>query len=118
QGYDDPRLPTLPALRRRGYTPEITRGFCRRIGIAKTDRRVGVAFLEDCVREDLNRWAPRAMAVLDPLKVVLVNYPEGQTEELDVINNPEAPAAGTRKVPFGRELFIERDDFREDPPPK
>jgi glutaminyl-tRNA synthetase len=118
QGYDDPRMPTLVALRRRGYTPEIIREFCRRIGIAKTDSRVDIAFLEDCVREDLNRWAPRAMAVLDPLKVVLINYPEGQTEELDVINNPEDPAAGTRKVPFARELFIERDDFREDPPPK
>lgn len=118
QGYDDPRLPTLAGLRRRGYTPEAIREFCRRIGIAKTDSRVDVAFLEDCVREDLNRRSPRAMAVLDPLKVVLVNYPEGQTEELDVINNPEDPAAGTRKVPFARELFIERDDFREDPPPK
>ncbi|HTE16908.1 MAG TPA: glutamine--tRNA ligase/YqeY domain fusion protein [Armatimonadota bacterium] len=118
QGYDDPRLPTLAGLRRRGYTPEAIREFCRRIGISKTDSRVEVAFLEDCVREDLNRWSPRVMAVLDPLKVVLVNYPEGQTEELDVINNPEDPAAGTRKVPFARELFIERDDFREEPPPK
>jgi glutaminyl-tRNA synthetase len=118
QGYDDPRMPTLTALRRRGYTPEAIREFCRRIGIAKTDSRVDVAFLEDCVREDLNRRSPRAMAVLDPLKLVLVNYPEGQTEELDVVNNPEDPAAGTRKVPFARELFIERDDFREDPPPK
>jgi glutaminyl-tRNA synthetase len=118
EGYDDPRMPTLAALRRRGYTPEAIREFCRRIGIAKTDSRVDVAFLEDCVREDLNRRSPRAMAVLDPLKVVLVNYPEGQTEELDVVNNPEDPSAGTRKVPFARELFIERDDFREDPPPK
>jgi glutaminyl-tRNA synthetase len=118
QGYDDPRLPTLAALRRRGYTPEAIREFCRRIGIAKTDSRVDVAFLEDCVREDLNRRSPRAMAVLEPLKVVLVNYPEGQTEELDVVNNPEDPSAGTRKVPFARELFIERDDFREEPPPK
>lgn len=118
QGYDDPRLPTLAGLRRRGYTPEAIREFCRRIGIAKTDSRVDIAFLEDCVREDLNRRAPRAMAVLDPLKVVLVNYPEGLTEELDIINNPEDLSAGTRKVPFARELFIERDDFREDPPPK
>jgi glutaminyl-tRNA synthetase len=118
QGYDDPRLPTLAGLRRRGYPPEAIREFCRRIGIAKTDSRVDVAFLEDCVREDLNRRSPRAMAVLDPLKVVLVNYPEGETEELDVVNNPEDPGAGTRKVPFARELFIERDDFREEPPPK
>lgn len=118
QGYDDPRLPTLAALRRRGYTPEAIREFCRRIGVSKTDSCVEVAFLEDCVREFLNRSSPRVMAVLDPLKVVLVNYPEGQTEELDVINNPEDPSAGTRKVTFARELFIERDDFREDPPPK
>jgi glutaminyl-tRNA synthetase len=118
QGYDDPRLPTLAGLRRRGYTPEAIREFCRRIGISKTDSRVDVAFLEDCMREHLNRWSPRAMAVLDPLKVVLVNYPEGQTEELDVVNNPEDPGAGTRKVPFARDLFIERDDFREDPPPR
>jgi glutaminyl-tRNA synthetase len=117
-GYDDPRLPTLAGLRRRGYTPEIIREFCRRIGVSKTDSRVEVAFLEDCVREALNLRAPRVMSVLDPLKVVLVNYPEGQTEELDVINNPEDPAAGTRKVTFARELFIERDDFREEPPPK
>src|SRR5687768_1799432 len=118
QGYDDPRMPTLAGLRRRGYTPEAIREFCRRIGVSKTDSRVEVAYLEDTVREDLNRRSPRAMAVLDPLKVVLINYPEGQTEELDVINNPEDAAAGTRKVPFGRELWIDRDDFREDPPPK
>ncbi len=118
QGYDDPRLPTLAGLRRRGYTPVAIREFCRRSGIAKTDSLVDVAMLEDCVREDLNRRSPRAMAVLNPLKVVLVNYPEGRTEELDVINNPEDAAAGTRKVPFARELYIERDDFREDPPPK
>jgi glutaminyl-tRNA synthetase len=118
QGYDDPRLPTLAGLRRRGFTPEAIREFCRRIGIAKTDNLVDVAMLEDCVREDLNRRSPRAMAVLDPVKVVLVNYPEGQTEELDIINNPEDPTAGTRKAPFARELYIERDDFREDPPPK
>jgi len=118
QGYDDPRLPTLAGLRRRGYTPEAIREFCRRIGIAKTDSRVEVAYLEDTLREDLNQRSPRVMAVLDPLKVVLVNYSEGQTEELDVINNPEDPGAGTRKVTFARELFIERDDFREEPPPK
>lgn len=118
RGYDDPRLPTLAGLRRRGYTPEAIREFCRRIGIAKTDSVVDVAVLEDCIREDLNRRANRVMAVLDPLKVVLVNYPEDQVEELDVINNPEDPSAGTRKVPFCRELYIERDDFREEPPPK
>jgi glutaminyl-tRNA synthetase len=117
-GYDDPRLPTLAGLRRRGYTPEAIREFCRRIGIAKRDSLVEVALLEDCVRENLNRWSPRAMAVLDPIKVVLTNYPEGQTEELAVVNNPEDLAAGTRKVPFARELYIERDDFREVPPPK
>jgi glutaminyl-tRNA synthetase len=117
-GYDDPRLPTLAGLRRRGYTPEAIKEFCSRIGVAKTDSVVDVAVLEDCVRDDLNKTAPRVMAVLDPLKVVLVNYPEDQAEELDVINNPEDPDAGTRKVPFSRELYIERDDFREEPPPK
>ncbi len=118
-GYDDPRLPTLAGMRRRGYTSEAIREFIRRVGVGgKADYVVDAHQLEDCVREDLNRRSPRAMAVLDPLKVVLVNYPEGQTEELDVINNPEDPGAGTRKVPFARELFIERDDFREEPPPK
>jgi glutaminyl-tRNA synthetase len=116
RGYDDPRLPTLAGLRRRGYTPEAIREFCRRAGIAKIDNIIDVAVLEDCIRDDLNRRAPRVMAVLRPVKVVLTNYPEGQVEELDVINNPEDPGAGTRKVPFGRELYIERDDFREDPP--
>jgi len=118
RGYDDPRLPTLAGLRRRGYTPEAIREFCRRAGVAKIDNIVDVAVLEDCVRDDLNQRAPRVMAVLRPLKVVLTNYPEGQVEELEVINNPEDPAAGRRKVPFGRELYLERDDFREDPPPK
>ena len=118
RGYDDPRLPTLAGLRRRGYTPESIREFCRRAGVAKVDNTVDVAVLEDCIRDDLNRRAPRVMAVLRPVKVVLTNYPEGQVEELDVINNPEDPSAGTRKVPFGRELYIERDDFREDPPPR
>ncbi len=117
-GYDDPRLPTLAGLRKRGVTPEAIREFCRKVGVAKRDSVVDVAIFEDCVREDLNRRAPRAMAVLNPLKVVLTNYPEGQTEEMDLINNPEDPSAETRKVPFGRELLIERDDFREDPPPK
>jgi glutaminyl-tRNA synthetase len=118
RGYDDPRLPTLAGLRRRGYTPEAIREFCRRAGIAKVDNIVDVAVLEDCIRDDLNRRAPRVMAVLRPVKIVLTNYPEGRVEELDVINNPEDPGAGTRKVPFGRELYIERDDFREDPPPR
>jgi len=118
QGYDDPRLPTLAALRRRGYTPEAIREFCNRIGVAKTDSVVDVAVLEDCVRQDLNKRAQRVMAVMKPLKVVLINYPEAQVEELDLVNNPEDPDAGTRKVPFARELYIERDDFREDPPPK
>jgi glutaminyl-tRNA synthetase len=117
-GYDDPRLPTLAGLRRRGYTPEAIREFCARIGVAKTDSTVDVAVLEDCVREDLNKRAQRVMAVMKPLKVVLTNYPEAQVEELDVVNNPEDPEAGTRKVPFARELFIERDDFREEPPSK
>jgi len=118
RGYDDPRLPTLAGLRRRGYTPESIREFCRRAGVAKIDNIVDVAVLEDCIRDDLNRRAPRVMAVLRPVKVVLTNYPEGRVEELDITNNPEDPGAGTRKVPFGRELYIERDDFREDPPPR
>ena len=118
KGYDDPRLPTLAGLRRRGYTPEAIQEFCGRIGIAKTNSMVDVAVLEDCVRDDLNKRSRRVMAVMNPLKVVITNYPEGQTEELDAINNPEDPTAGTRKVPFGRELYIEQDDFREEPPPK
>lgn len=117
-GYDDPRLPTLAGLRRLGYTPEAIREFCRRIGVAKTDSTVDVAVLEDCVRDDLNKRAQRVMTVMEPLKVVLINYPESQVEELNVVNNPEDPDAGTRKVPFARELYIERDDFREEPPPK
>lgn len=118
RGFDDPRLPTIAGLRRRGYTPESIRDFCTRIGVAKTYNVVDIAVLEDCIRDDLNKRAERRMAVLDPLKVVIVNYPEGQTEELDAVNNPEDPSAGTRKVPFCRELYIERDDFREVPPPK
>ena len=117
-GYDDPRLPTLAGLRRRGYTPEAIREFCDRIGVAKTESVVDVAVLEDCVRDDLNKRSPRVMAVMDPIKVVITNYPEGQVEELDLVNNPEDPDAGTRKVPFARELYIERDDFQEEPPPK
>ena len=117
-GWDDPRMPTISGLRRRGHTPESIRDFCGRIGVAKKENVIDVAQLEHSVREDLNRRAPRVMAVLRPLKVVLTNYPEGQVEEVDVINNPEDPAAGTRKVPFSRVLYIERDDFKEDPPKK
>lgn len=117
-GYDDPRLCTLAGLRRRGYTPESIREFCRRIGVSKTNSVVDIAVLEDCIREDLNRRAQRLMAVMNPLKVVILNYPKDQIEELDAINNPEDQGAGTRKVPFCRELYIEQDDFREVPPPK
>jgi glutaminyl-tRNA synthetase len=117
-GWDDPRMPTISGYRRRGYTPEAIRNFCERIGVAKADSTVDIGLMEHCLREDLNRRAPRVMAVLRPIKVTLVNYPEGQLEELDAVNNPEDPAAGTRKVPFGRELFIEREDFMEDPPKK
>src|SRR5476649_447811 len=117
-GWNDPRMPTISGLRRRGYTPEAVRDFCARIGVAKKENVIDMAQLEHSVREDLNRRAPRVMAVLRPLKVVLTNYPDGQVEEVDVINNPEDPSAGTRKVPFGRVLFIERDDFMEDPPKK
>ncbi len=117
-GWDDPRMPTICGLRRRGFTPESIRDFCERIGVAKKESVVDVALLEHCVREDLNRRAPRAMAVLRPLEVVIENYPEGQVEHMDVVNNPDDPAAGTRKVPFSRVLYIEQDDFREDPPAK
>ena len=116
--WDDPRMPTISGFRRRGYTPESIRDFCERIGVAKKENVIDVALLEYCVREDLNKRAPRAMGVLDPLRVVIENYPEGQTEEMDVVNNPEDPAAGTRKVPFSRVVYIEQDDFREDPPKK
>ena len=117
-GWDDPRLPTLCGLRRRGYTPEAIRSFCDRIGVAKTDSTVDVALLEHCLREDLNLHSPRVMAVLDPLKVVITNYPAGRTEELEAVNNPEDAAAGTRMVPFSGELYVEREDFMEDPPRK
>jgi glutaminyl-tRNA synthetase len=117
-GWDDPRMPTITGLRRRGYTPESIRDFCARIGVAKKENVIDVAQLEHSIREDLNRRAPRVMGVLRPLKVVLTNYPEDQVEEVDVINNPEDPSAGTRRVPFSRVLYIERDDFREDPPKK
>jgi len=115
-GWDDPRMPTIAGIRRRGYTPESIRNFAEIIGVAKRDSVVDIQLLEHCLREDLNLRAPRRMAVLNPLRVVIDNYPEGQFEELEAINNPEDPAMGTRKVPFGRELYIERDDFREDPP--
>lgn len=117
-GWDDPRMPTLSGLRRRGFTPEAIRDFCNRIGVAKKDSTVDLALLEHCLREDLNRRALRRTAVLRPLKVVIENYPEGQVEQLEAVNNPEDPSAGTRTVPFSRELYIERDDFMEDPPKK
>lgn len=115
-GWDDPRMPTLSGMRRRGYTPASIRNFCERIGVAKRESVVDMALLEYCLREDLNKHVPRVMVVLRPLKVVIENYPEGLVEELDAINNPEDPAMGTRKVPFSRILYIEQDDFREDPP--
>ncbi|MBM4125939.1 MAG: glutamine--tRNA ligase/YqeY domain fusion protein [Nitrospira sp.] len=115
-GWDDPRLPTLKGLRRRGVTPEAIRAFCEHIGVAKRDAVVEMQLLEHFIREDLNKRSPRVMAVLKPLKVVIVNYPEQTVEELDAINNPEDPSAGIRRVPFSRTLYIEQDDFREDPP--
>jgi len=117
-GWDDPRMPSISGLRRRGYTPESIRDFCDRIGIAKSNSVVDIALLEHCIREDMNKRAMRVMAVLRPLKVVLENYPEGQVEMMEAQNNPEDPDAGTRKIPFSREFFIERDDFMEDPPKK
>jgi len=117
-GWDDPRMPTISGLRRRGYTPEAIRDFCERIGVAKADSLVDGAVLEHCLREDLNKRAQRVMVVLHPLKVIIDNYPDDQMEELEAINNPEDPKMGTRKVPFSKVLFIERDDFREDPPKK
>ncbi len=118
RGWDDPRMPTISGFRRRGYTPEAIRDFCESVGVAKRDSTVDVAMLEHSIREDLNRSAPRVMAVLRPLKVVIENYPEDRVEEMDAVNNPEDPAAGTRKLPFTRELYIEQDDFMEEPPSK
>ena len=115
-GWDDPRMPTLCGLRRRGYTPESIRDFTDRVGVGKTYNLIQVELLEHCLREDLNKRAPRVMAVLHPLKVVIENYPEGKVEELDAVNNPEDAAMGTRKVPFARELWIEQADFMENPP--
>lgn len=117
-GWDDPRMPTISGLRRRGYTPESIRNFCERIGVSKSNSTVDMALLEHCLREDLNKRAQRVMAVLRPLKVVIDNYPDHQVETLEAINNPEDPAMGTRMVPFSKILYIEQDDFREDPPKK
>jgi glutaminyl-tRNA synthetase len=117
-GWDDPRMPTLSGLRRRGFTSESIIDFCSRVGVAKNDSVVDIALLEHCIREDLNKRSPRKMAIQHPLKVILMNYPENQTEEMDAINNPEDPEMGTRKVPFSGVLYIEKDDFREEPPPK
>ena len=117
-GWDDPRMPTLSGLRRRGYTPEAIRDFCERIGMAKADSVVDVAFLEHCIRQDLDPRTPRVMAVLRPLRVVIDNYPEGQVEELDAANHPGDPGMGIRKIPFSRVIYIERDDFSEEPPRK
>jgi glutaminyl-tRNA synthetase len=118
RGWDDPRMPTISGIRRRGYTPESIRNFCASIGVSKTTGSIELAMLEHFVREDLNKRAPRVMAVLRPLKVVIDNYPENQSEEMDAVNNPEDESAGSRKVPFSRVLYIEQDDFREVPPPK
>ena len=117
-GWDDPRMPTISGLRRRGYTPESIRDFCERIGVAKRESTVDIALLEHCLREDLNKRAPRVMVVLRPLRLVIDNYPEDQVEELDAVNNPEDSSKGTRKIPFSRVLYIEKEDFREDPPKK
>jgi glutaminyl-tRNA synthetase len=117
-GWDDPRMPTISGLRRRGYTPESIRDFCARVGVARKENVIDVSLLEHCVREDLNRRAPRAMAVLRPLKLVLTNYAEGASETMTMANHPDDPGAGTRDVPFSREIFIEQDDFLEDPPKK
>ncbi|MEI8345584.1 MAG: glutamate--tRNA ligase family protein, partial [Candidatus Omnitrophota bacterium] len=115
-GWNDPRMPTISGFRRRGYTPESIRRFCEQIGVSKTDSIIELSVLENSIREELNRTAPRVMAVLRPLKVIIDNYPEGQTEYFDAVNNPEDPSMGIRRVPFARELYIENDDFLEDPP--
>jgi glutaminyl-tRNA synthetase len=117
-GWDDPRMPTLCGLRRRGYTPEAIRNFCFKIGVSRVNSLVDIRLLEECLREDLNKKAPRVMAVLNPVKVVILNYPEDKVEYLEAVNNPEDPSMGTRKVPFTREIYIERQDFEEVPPPK
>jgi glutaminyl-tRNA synthetase len=117
-GWDDPRMPTLSGLRRRGYTPESIRNFIEKIGVTKTDGVIDLSVLEHSVREDLNRIAPRIMGVIDPIKIIIINYPEDKTEELETINNPEDESMGSRWIPFSREIYIERDDFMENPPPK
>ena len=117
-GWDDPRMPTICGLRRRGYSPESIRNFCNVIGVNKFNSTIDIALLEHCIREDLNKTSPRVMAVLRPLKVIIDNYPEGKVEQMEAINNPEDPTAGMRKVPFSRQLYIERDDFMEEPPKK
>jgi len=117
-GWDDPRMPTISGMRRRGYTPEAIRNFCETIGVSKVDSIVDLALLENCLREDLNKRVPRVMAVLRPLKVVIVNYAEGEVEELEAVNSPEDPSLGTRRVPFSRVIYIEREDFMEEPPKK
>lgn len=117
-GWDDPRMPTLCGLRRRGYTAAALRNFCERVGVAKYNSTVDFALLDHCLRDDLNKTSARVMAVLNPLKVVITNYPEGEVDDLDAINNPEDESAGTRKVPFSKTLYIERDDFMEEPPKK
>ena len=117
-GWDDPRLPTISGLRRRGYTPEAIREFCDRIGVAKRDNTVSIALLEHALRDDLNKRSPRVMGVLDPLKVVIENYPEGKSEDIVSVNNPEDMSMGERNIPFSRIVYIEKDDFREEPPPK
>ncbi len=117
-GWDDPRLPTILGMRRRGYTASGIRNFAERVGVAKRDNVIDLSFLEYCIREDLNKTAPRVMGVLDPVKLIITNYPEGQREDLSIENNPEDPASGSRSVPFSRELYIEQDDFMEDPPKK
>lgn len=117
-GWDDPRMPTISAIRRKGYTPTAIRAFAERVGVAKRDNVIDLSLLEFCVREDLNKTAQRRMAVLDPVKVTIVNYPEGQTEMFEAVNNPEDAAAGTRQIPFSREIYIERSDFMEEPPKK
>lgn len=117
-GWDDPRMPTIIGMRRRGFTPAAIRDFCERIGVTKNDTRIDMAVLETCVREDLDRSAPRAMAVLNPIKIVIENYPDGQSEELEAINHPNDESQGRRMVPFSREIYIEREDFMEDPPKK
>jgi glutaminyl-tRNA synthetase len=117
-GWDDPRMPTLSGMRRRGYTPEAIRDLCDRTGVAKTNSTIDIALLEHCIREDLNKRAPRVMAVLHPLRLVIDTYPEGQVEEIEAENNPEDPNAGTRRLPFSRVLYVEQEDFMEDPPKK